>query len=73
MLKIKELKEKLNKYDDDTMVAFELSYGKNYENKTRVELRTITFIDYLGDFDEELVFEITDDEQLEERVDINEC
>ena len=69
MLKIKELKEKLNKYDDDTMIAFELFFGNNYENKTRVQLRTITFIDYLGDFDEELVFEITDDGQLVEKVD----
>lgn len=68
MLKIKELKEKLNKYDDETLVAFELKFGENYENETRVELNAITFVDYLGEFGEELIFELSDDEQLVEKV-----
>lgn len=69
MLKIKELKEKLNKYDEDTIVAFELLLGsKDYENKIRIELSTITSVDYLGEFDNEVIFELNDDGQLVEKV-----
>lgn len=69
MLKIKELKEKLNKYDEDTIVAFELLLGsKDYENKIRIELSAITSVDYLGEFDNEVIFELNDAGQLVEKV-----
>ena len=69
MLKIKELKEKLNKYDDDTLVAFEMYIGENYEDKQRLNLTTISFVDYLGEFDEELIFNLDNDDGLVEKVD----
>ena len=68
MLKIKELKEKLNKYDDDTLVAFEMCIGENYEDTQRLNLITISFVDYLGEFDEELIFNLENNDGLVEKV-----
>lgn len=68
MLKIKELKEKINKYDDDTLVAFEIYTDENYKDTQRLDLTTISFVDYLGEFDEECIFTLEKDDDLVEKV-----
>ena len=60
-MKIKDLMQKLKCYDEELLVKFKINYGKNFSSDGYAELGSIETIDFLGDFENELVFELYDE------------
>ena len=49
-------------HDEELLVKFKVNYDTNFSNDTYVKLGLIETIDYLGEYENELVFELYDEE-----------
>lgn len=65
MLEIKDLIEKLKQYDEELEIKFELNYDKNFSKKIHLDLSGFTVADYLGEFDDEFIFNLYNEDLVE--------